>query len=186
MKNSTKKTMSVLSSIGAIILGNLQIISSIYYMALISESPYSSFIVFYFIDFVLGVMLLIFACMTFTEKGRFNLPLSITILTILALLLVSQIYNMIKNFTDVQIVGLLIISFSLIVKILEMCIKDSNFTKNQNSQLSINDYNDSISTYENNLTVDQKIKELKHLKDLGILESEQYEKALKKIIDDVK
>lgn len=183
MENSTKKVMSILSAIGSIIIGALETIAAISNFATLNELQnngydVSGYSLLCLIDLTMGILLIVFGSMTASNKYRYSKKLSVTIIVFLSIFIFFQLYNMATAFTGVLVVGLLLMLFAFITKIIEMSIKSD--APVQQTVATAEQTTDKVQT------VDDKCKELKHLKDLGVIDEEQYQKAIAKLIEDYK
>ena len=197
MENSTKKTLSIISAIASIILGALEFIAAIANISALDELRDYGYDVdvyefLYVIDLVMGILLIVFASMTLSQKNRYRKGYSVTILVFLSIILFAQFYSMATSFSGLQIVGLLLILLAFITKIVEMTIKSGQTETEQETKADFNgfyDYQEPTShpteakPTSTSQTIGDKCLEIKHLKDLGIIDEEQYQKAINKVLE---
>ena len=200
MENPTKKTMSIISAVASIVLGALEIIAAIANISALNELKDYGYDVggyefFYLIDLIIGVVLILFASMTLSQKNRYNKKYSVTIIVFLSILLFAQFYSMATSFNGLQVIGLLLILLAFITKIIEMSIKinqteNKEEVKSEIDGICVNQEPVSptidVKSTSTSQTIGDKCLELKHLKDLGVINEEQYKEALSKIIENEK
>ena len=179
MESSTKKTLCIISALFNIVTGSLYALytlyillsyafQDIYYLYLNYYYSYATYVSILIIDIVFGALIVLFSSISLFEKYRYKLPLSITLLVFFGLWSISAIISR-------DWLGAVLSFIAIWLKIAAMAVKDTNAGK-PNSQAEQVPVNNSLET---------KIEELKHFKELGIISEEQYEEAVKKAVSSI-
>lgn len=153
-----------LSSVFSILIGVIEIIASIidflYVKEVSSVATYYDKIIF--INIFIDILLIILATMALCKKYYLSTVLVIAVLIILSLLFIFQFYGVLINYKPFFIFKMLLIFITLSLKVLELCFTDKNALKGK--------------------SLGSKIQELKYLKDIGVINDEQYAIAVSDII----
>lgn len=172
MQSSLKKTLSIISAIVNIVAGAIYVLISIYAIlncALNIGTPPLVSLLAWIIDIIIGALIVLFASISLLEKFRYKLSLSITLLVIFGLWFISAIISG-------GWLGAVLSLIAIGLKVAAMVVKDTTeekSTNNQNKQVPLQS------------TLETKIEELKHYKELGIITDEQYEEAVKKAVSSI-
>ena len=181
------------------IIAFADLIDSIDYLKTMDAGYYYSYvqstIIAYTIGFFIGVVLviieLIFACMllkkpinnsnNFINKESYlqnqlkkRKRIRICFIVFSSILAFFMLINCFQTFKGSSIIGLLIFATIIVLESIAMSMKDFRQDNEIAKELAVS-----------NSTIESKIAELKHLKELGVIDEEQYKNAVEKNIKDI-
>lgn len=186
------------------ILNFVNLISTINYLQTIAPDDYYFYMQSTFISNIIGIILgialvvgeIIFACkllknpinsfnnFTYNEinfqnelKKRKRVRISFIVFSsILAFIMLINCFQTseIANSSSTKVIGLLIFATIIVLESIAMSMKDFHQDNETAKELAVS-----------NSTIEAKIVELKHLRELGVIDEEQYKNAVEKNIKDL-